>query len=122
MSIGIIRLNNAVFNAHHGVTPEERRTGGRFEVDVAMDVDFKEAADGDDVTKTADYEKIYGVVRDIVTGNRFCLIERLAYLIAHGILQEEAQVLSVQVTMRKVHPPVGGPCDSAEAVYKVVRT
>ena len=40
MSVGSVRLINAVFYAHHGVMKEEHRIGGRYEVDVSMDVNF----------------------------------------------------------------------------------
>lgn len=122
MPSGTVRLNNAVFYAHHGVMQEEHRIGGRYEVDIAMDVNFRDAAEEDDLTKTVDYERVYGEVRDIITGNKFFLIERLAYMIANSILRKEPMALSVQVTVRKANPPVGGPCDCAEAVYKVQRT
>lgn len=118
MSSGIVRLNNAVFYAHHGVMQEEHRIGGRYEVDIAMEVNFEDAALEDDLNKTVDYERVYAEARDIIMGNKFYLIERLAYLIAHRILDQEPMAISVEVTVRKANPPVGGPCDCAEAVYK----
>lgn len=121
MAIGTVRLRNAVFYAHHGVMQEEHRIGGRYEVDVAMDLDFESAASHDDLSKTVDYEQVYGVVRRVVTGNRFFLIERLAYLIAQEVLEGAGHVRSVEVTVRKANPPVGGPCDCAEAVYRCSR-
>lgn len=122
MSSGIVRLNNAVFYAHHGVMQEEHRIGGRYEVDIAMEVNFEDAALEDDLNKTVDYERVYAEAREIITGNRFYLIERLAYLIAHRILDQEPMAASVEVTVRKANPPVGGPCDCAEAVYKASHT
>jgi len=121
MSIGTIRIQNAVFYAHHGVLKEEHRIGGRYEVDVDMDLDFEVAAQGDDLSKTVDYEKVYALVRDLVMSNNFYLIERLAYLIAHGVLEAAPMVVEVGVTVRKANPPVGGPCDFAEAVYVATR-
>nr|WP_243664118.1 dihydroneopterin aldolase [Rhodothermus marinus] len=55
-SRGIVRLVNAVFYAHHGVTQEEHRIGGRYEVDVAMELNVEEAARTDALEKTVDYE------------------------------------------------------------------
>ena len=118
MPTGSVRLINAVFYAHHGVMQEEHRIGGRYEVDVVMDVDFEEAARTDDLNKTVDYETIYKLVQRIVTENRFYLIEKLAYLIATEVLQSFDVVLGVEVTVRKPNPPVGGTCDRAEAVYR----
>ena len=119
MGIGSVRLINAVFYAHHGVMQEEHRIGGRYEVDVVMDVDFEEAARTDSLDKTVDYETIYKLVQRIVTENRFYLIEKLAYLIASEILEIYKIVLEVEVTVRKPNPPVGGTCDRAEAVYRL---
>ncbi len=100
---------------------EEHRLGGRFEVDVSMSVDVDEAARADDISKTVDYERVYQHVQAIVIGHRFYLIERLALLIARKILAEHSEVDSVEVTVRKPNPPVGGPCDRAEAVYSLAR-
>ncbi len=121
MSIGTVRLRNAVFYAHHGVMQEEHRLGGRFEVDVEMELNFDEAAQNDDLSKTVDYERVYREVKEIVTENKFYLIERLSYLIAQRILDNEDVVRKIEVTVRKANPPVGGPCDSAEAHCKLSR-
>lgn len=120
-SSGTVRLVNAVFYARHGVMQEEHRVGGRFEVDVAMDLDFTEAARHDDLTRTVDYERVYGLVRELVTQNSFYLIERLAFLIAEGVLTTFPLVERVEVTVRKVNPPVGGPADRAEATCRMAR-
>lgn len=100
---------------------EEHRIGGRYEVDVSLELDFGAAAREDDLTRTVDYEKVYVEIRDIITQNKYFLIERLSYLIAHRILERESIVLSAEVVVRKANPPVGGPCDCAEAYYKAVR-
>ncbi len=116
-----VRLVNAVFYAHHGVMQEEHRIGGRYEVDVALDVDVDEAARHDSLAETVDYEKVYALARRIVMENRFYLIERLAYLIAHGALELYPAVAAVAVTVRKPNPPVGGTVDRAEVTYRVAR-
>jgi len=118
MASGTVRLINAVFYAHHGVMQEEHRIGGRYEVDVAMDLDFTEAARADDLEQTVDYEKVYNQVQALMTQNRFYLIERLAYLIAHKVVEIYPHLQGVEVTVRKPNPPVGGTADRAEAVYR----
>ena len=119
MAIGTVRLINAVFYAHHGVMQEEHRIGGRYEVDVAVDLDFEKAAQNDDLDLTVDYEKVYKIVHQLVTENRFYLIEKLAYLIAHRVHDAYPHVEGVEVHVRKPNPPVGGACDRAEAVYRI---
>jgi dihydroneopterin aldolase len=119
MANGTVKLVNAVFYAHHGVMKEEHRIGGRYEVDVAIDLELDEAAKTDDLSKTVDYERIYRLVSEIVMRNQFYLIEKLAYLIAHEVRDTYPQVESVDVAVRKPNPPVGGTADHAEAVYRL---
>lgn len=116
--MGTVRLVNAVFYAHHGATEEEHRLGGRYEVDVAAEVDFAAAARTDDLAQTVDYERVYGLVEEIVTENNFYLIEKLAVLIAERVAEAYPQAEAVEVTVRKPNPPVGGTSDRAEAVYR----
>jgi dihydroneopterin aldolase len=116
---GRVRLVNAVFYGHHGVMQEEHEVGGRYEVDVGVDLDFEEAARHDDLTRTVNYETVYEFVRKLVTENNFYLIEKLAYRIAEKVLETYPDVEGVEVTVRKPNPPVGGPCDRAEATYSV---
>ena len=119
MPLSTVRLVNAVFYAHHGVMEEEHRIGGRYEVDVAMDLDVREAAATDDLAKTVDYERVYTLVRDVVTGANAYLIERLAAEIAGAVLAAYPAIAHVEVTVRKPNPPVGGPTDRAEVVYRL---
>jgi len=116
---GTVRLVNAVFYGHHGVMQEEHRVGGRYEVDVSVGLDFEEAALYDDLTRTVDYEQVYEFVRKLVTENNFYLIEKLSYRIAQKVLDTYPNVEGVEVTVRKPNPPVGGPCDRAEATYTI---
>lgn len=117
-----MRLVNAVFYAHHGVSQEEHRLGGRYEVDVAMRLDFVKAAETDKLANTVDYEGVYHMVHELVTGNKFYLIEKLAVLIGRAVLGGYPLVEEVEVTVRKHNPPVGGTCDRAEATFCLSRT
>ena len=114
MHKSIVRLINAVFYAHHGVLQEEHRIGGRYEVDVAMELDILDAAQKDSLAHTVDYERIYRLVEEIVLQNNF-------YLIACRVLDTYDMVQVVEVTVRKPNPPVGGTCDRAEVYYRTER-
>jgi len=116
---GRVRLVNAVFYGHHGLMQEEHRIGGRYEVDVGVELDFESAALHDDLSRTVNYEQVYDFIRTLVTENNFYLIEKLAYRIAHKVLAAYPDVEGVEATVRKPNPPVGGPCDRAEATYRI---
>jgi len=118
---GTVRLVNAVFYARHGVMQEEHRVGGRFEVDVSMALDFSEAAATDRLDRTVDYERVYALVQRLVMNHSFYLIERLAYLIGTEVLDTFSMIDHVEVTVRKINPPVGGPADRAEATWRAGR-
>ncbi len=113
-----IRLVNAVFFAHHGVTPEERQTGGRYEVDVEVKFDFEVAAQEDDLDGTLCYETIYRIAERVMQDEKIELIERIAYLIANQITELSTQIEYVDVCVRKRNPPVGGIVDFSEVVYR----
>jgi len=119
--LSTISLVNAVFYGHHGVLQEEHRIGGRYEVDVSMDLDVEQAAESDDLALTADYERVYTIVRESVMGKKRYLIEAIAREIAVAVLEAAPRVEAVRVTVRKPNPPVGGPCDRAEVVYRAGR-
>jgi 7,8-dihydroneopterin aldolase/epimerase/oxygenase len=112
--LNIIRIKNAVFYAYHGAFKDEQNLGGRFEVDVDLYCDFSGAAHSDDLTKTVDYEKVYGVMKSLVEGKKNFLIEALGYRIADGILESFREVREIVVRVRKNNPPVRGVIDAVE--------
>ena len=62
----------------HGVLPEERKAGQSFTVDCELFLNLNSAIKSDDLTKTIDYAEVALVVREIVEGPPFNLIEALA--------------------------------------------
>lgn len=113
-----IRLINAVFFAYHGVIPQERNTGGRYEVDVEVSYDFERAAKEDNLDETICYKTIYRIADHVVQDTEIELIETIAYLIAGQIAELSDQIEYVDVSVRKRNPPVGGTVDYAEATYR----
>jgi dihydroneopterin aldolase len=91
-----IVLADMVFQARHGVHPEEKVKAQRFEVDV-------------DLERTVDYGHVYETVRTIVESTTFNLIEALAEAIAQELLVEFAAVGGVVVRLRKPEVDLGGP-------------
>ncbi len=113
-----VRLVNAVFYARHGVHEEERRLGGRYEVDAELFFDSMEAAATDDLTKTIDYSQAYAIISEVMTGGEpASLIETLAYRVASRLMEELLIAEKVTVKVRKRVVPLGGLCDYAEAEH-----
>lgn len=118
---GILKIQNAVFYAYHGVMTEEQNLGRKFEVDVELEYDFTKAAETDKLENTINYERVYRYLNEILLENKFYLIERLAYVIGKKILEKFESVEKVTVKVRKLHPPVGGLIDFVEASLEMKR-
>jgi 7,8-dihydroneopterin aldolase/epimerase/oxygenase len=113
-SLSVIRIQNAVFYAYHGVLSDEQKLGGKFEVDVELYCDLSRGARSDNLKETVDYERVYDCVRGVVVGRKFFLLERLGTEIANGILRQFAKVHRVVVRVRKPGAAVKGVIDHVE--------
>lgn len=109
----VIRLNRMVFYGYHGVSAPEKETGRRFEVDCELEVDLAAPGQSDQLTDTVDYVAIYDMIRTIVEGKAFALIEKLALAIADNLL-EAFPIFAVTVRVRKMIPPIPGNIDNIE--------
>ena len=72
--MGTIQLKNMQFYGFHGVDESEKHLGGRFEVDVEMQLSLAKACNSDELNDTVNYEKIYKTVNDCVSKDNFYLI------------------------------------------------
>lgn len=118
----IIKLHNAVFYAYHGALSDEQNLGGKFEIDVELHCDLTKAKQTDNLAETVNYEKVYALMKKIVTGKKYYLIEALAHSIGTGIIDEFSQVNSAVVRVRKPGAPVHGVIDSIEVVVQTDRS
>lgn len=113
-TLDIIKLHNAVFYAYHGAMSDEQSLGGKFEVDVELHCDLSEAKRSDDLSKTVNYEKVYALMRSVVTGKKYYLIEALAHAIGSGIIEGFPSVQRAVIRVRKPGAPVHGVVDTIE--------
>ncbi|MGY8824806.1 MAG: dihydroneopterin aldolase [Candidatus Latescibacterota bacterium] len=113
MSADTIRLRNMRFYAYHGLFDEEAQLGQRFEIDLELKSDLRQAGLKDDLKLSIDYSTVYKTVAEIVTQQRFKLIEALAEHIAAQIGRTYAPIALV-VRVRKPNPPVPGDFDGIE--------
>ena len=102
------------FYAYHGVLPEERRLGQRFEVDLEIKTDLQKAGLSDELEDTLDYSRLFRLVEQVVTEERFNLIEALAERIAQKTA-ESFPVCELTVRVRKPNPPSPVHLDGVEA-------
>ncbi len=119
--LSVIRLQNAVFYAYHGVLSDEQNLGGKFQVDVELHSDLSRGARSDSLRDTVDYERVYDCIRGIVVGHKFLLLERLGSEIGKGILKQFPKVARVVVRVRKPGAAVKGVIDHVEVEMSLSR-
>jgi dihydroneopterin aldolase len=103
-----ILLSGMTFYGHHGVSAREQEEGQVFSVDVAIEATLHRAGHSDDLADTLDYREVYSRIREVMTGERFRLLEAVAEAIAHRLLELD-RVEAVTVAVRKPHVRLGGP-------------
>ncbi|MGY8750799.1 MAG: dihydroneopterin aldolase [Fidelibacterota bacterium] len=111
--MGIIRLINMQFYGFHGVNESEKILGGRFEVDVELNLSLASSCISDNLEETVDYESIFKIVDSCVKRDKFYLIEALANSIAKDILKN-SRIKSILVRVRKPNAPIKGLLDTVE--------
>ena len=105
---------------HHGVFEEERRAGQPFSVDVALHLDTRAAAAGDDLGATVDYGVLSQRVVAVLAGEPVALLETLAQRVADVCLQEAA-VRAVDVVVHKPQAPIPVPFADVEVAVRRTR-
>lgn len=110
--MGRISLEGLEFHAFHGVYPHERESGNWFEVDIAVETDFSRAATTDELAGTVNYEALFRIVKEEME-QPSKLLETVTEKIAQDVLESFPGVLSVELTVSKLNPPIGGKCKKA---------
>lgn len=116
--LDVITLHGLRARGRHGVLPEETVLGQEFVVDVALALDTRDAAAGDDLAATVDYGRVARAVTDLVEGEPVALVETLAARIAARCLEED-RVAQVTVTVHKPQAPI--PVPFADVTVTITR-
>ena len=116
--MGLISLEGLDFFAYHGVYQEEQKMGNKYRVDITIETDFMEAATEDKITSTVHYGEVYELVETVMK-QRSKLLENLAYRIVEATYKKYPDIItSVEVSVAKFNPPVGGVCKWAKVTHK----
>lgn len=103
-----LRLTGIRTEGRHGAREGERDAPQPFLVDLEVDVEAR----GDDLTTTADYRDLVELVRRLVAGESFSVIETLASRIAEAVAARDGVVACRAV----VHKPLAADRLDAEDV------
>lgn len=105
-----IILSKMEFYGYHGVFPEENKLGQRFFVDVELRMPLNKPGLSDQMEDSVSYADAYEVIKRIVLGKPFKLIEALAEAIASELLHLYNMINEVMVRVNKPHPPFDVHC------------
>lgn len=118
-SLSRITIKNAQYYAYHGVNEEERKLGGKYEVDLIMDYDAKSAIVRDDVKYALNYEIAMYCISEVMTGDSYSLIETIANEILNQVVEKFDSVRKATVKVRKVNAPMKRYVDYVEVEQTV---
>jgi dihydroneopterin aldolase len=113
-----IFLNDVRIYAYHGVMKQESRVGGWYRVSLAVDYDFSEALETDDVADTLDYSKLLDIVkREMQTPSK--LIEHVAGRICKSLFSSFSNIHSAEIKITKENPPMGSDTAGAGVLLRL---
>ncbi|GAB4447166.1 MAG: dihydroneopterin aldolase [Bacteroidia bacterium] len=114
----VIEVNGIHCYAFHGCMPEEKKTGGKYKVDVAIHYNFENAADTDELEDTIDYCVIYNIVQKEMSIPTK-LIESVAKKIARSIKLQYPQIEKIIIKISKLSPPINGLVENVAVIYEL---
>ncbi len=101
-----------------GVLDHERQSPQPLEIDIVMHADLTDACLSDELADTVDYGAVTESIEKAAAQHHDLLLERLAGRIAEAVF-EQPRVEEVEVTVRKLRPPL--PSDIATAGVRIHR-
>ena len=103
-----------------GVLDIERRQDQPLEIDLLLTADLAAAGASDDLADTVDYGAVCDRVAATVGDAHVNLLEHLSARVADAVLALDPRITGVEVTVRKLRPPV--PHDLATSGVHLVRS
>lgn len=107
-----ILLENVKFYAFHGVLPQERKVGNDYQVSLRIGYDISRAMVSDDVNDTLNYAEVYQLLSQEMSVPS-ALLERVAGRIGDRLFRKFPAILSIDLTIIKVNPPMGADSEGA---------
>lgn len=117
MASDILRINNMLFYAYHGIHNEEKIRGQQFAVDVEAVLDLSIAGHSDNLENTIDVNMVYDIVEETLLEGEFNLLEAVAEHIAEALL-DRLKIEAVTVKVRKPNAPIQGITAGIEVEIK----
>ena len=105
--MGKVILTDIRIYAFHGCMEEDERIGSDYIVNLEVEADMKKASATDALVDAVDYVNLNTIVKEEMSV-RSKLLEHVGQRIIDRILKQFPEVLSVEVSVAKQNPPIGG--------------
>lgn len=116
----IIQLKGVHLYAHHGVLEQEKAVGAWFTIDIELLIADHACLESDEIEGTVSYADVYAIVRrEMNIPSK--LLENVCYRISSALYNEFAQIASINITLTKDTPPMGGDRLGAAVTIKSER-
>lgn len=115
-----IKIQGLKIRAHHGVLPEETKSGTDFVINLSVDVDYQKACETDDLAETVNYAEICDWISSEMKINSK-LIEHVAFRIIKRIFKEEKRIENVHIELMKINAPIHADLDHVAVEMQVSR-
>ncbi|RAK02979.1 dihydroneopterin aldolase [Larkinella arboricola] len=115
--MGTISLEGLEFFAYHGFYDEEQKIGNKYSVDITVTADLSEAAQLDRLSTTVNYGDLYNITHAAMQ-QPARLLEHIAHNIIVEIRKKYPRVDTVEVSVSKFNPPIGGVCHRAKITLR----
>jgi dihydroneopterin aldolase len=105
--MGKILLNEIKIYAFHGCMEEEKKIGSDYIVNLEVETDMINPAKTDDIVDAVDYVSLNKIVKEEMSVSSK-LLEHVAQRIIDRVLKQFSEVESIEVSVAKQNPPIGG--------------
>lgn len=95
-----------------GVGEQEKVVGNDYLLDIRIEYPYQAAVNSDDLTHTLNYAAVYELVKRVL--DEPCnLLEYAAGKIGKSLFQTFEEILSIDIKLLKLAPPMGADCYGA---------
>ena len=120
-SLTKLTIKDAEFYAYHGVKTEEQNLGGKYQVDLDLYYDARQAYVNDDVKYAVNYEEAMFCIEEAIAGESFNLVETIANEILNQAMERFPNLIRVRVRVRKMNAPIRRVVKYVEAEQSMER-
>ncbi|MFP4528188.1 MAG: dihydroneopterin aldolase [Candidatus Kapaibacterium sp.] len=116
-----LSIRNAEFYSYHGVRSEEKKLGGKYQVDLDLYYDATSAIINDDVKYALNYEEAMFCVSEVINNESYSLVETIVNEILNMTMEKFPEMQKCSCRVRKLSVPMRRVVDHIEVEQTMIR-